>query len=244
MYPTMISHHIPVAMREENGELLSAKFSTKSDGPFVCFDCGEQLVLKLGKSRVAHFSHMRGSQCNGGGESLQHRYAKHILATTLPRWSFMKNCPRCECPYTRTGPMDYQFKEHSAVEELAVGPYKIDVGVVQSEKCVAAVEVYHTHKVDIEKRQYLLAYGIPLIEVVAQHIIGCYEEEIYLATFDSTVPCTSCSEEVRKKTFAKQNRPCYDCKTWRPIDTLERFVPPETHPYPIAYRCSMCVGIS
>jgi hypothetical protein len=232
--------HIPIAMREETGELLTAKFSTKADGPFVCFECGEQLVLKTGAHRVKHFSHLRGSKC-GGGESLQHRYAKYILSTTLSRWSFMKTCPRCQCPYTRTGPMDYQFRTHSAREELSIGSFKIDVGVIDDDKCVAALEVYYTHKVDAFKRQQLEAQNIPVIEVVAEHVIGAFEEDQYLLGFYATSTCKGCSEEVRKKAFSKQNRPCYDCGTWLAIDTLERFVPPETHPYPIAYRCTACV---
>jgi hypothetical protein len=153
----------------------------------------------------------------------------------------MKTCRRCDCPYTRTGPMDYQFAErHRAFEELGVGPFKIDVGVMLDQRCVAALEVYYTHKVDRAKRDQLEARNIPVIEVVAEHVIGAFEEEMWLLAFYADSPCKPCTEQIRKQTFAKQNRPCYDCGSWRAIETLTSFIPPETHKYPTAYRCNIC----
>ena len=76
------------------------------DGLYTC-DCpdGHRVCLKLpsGREHVEyrgpHFSHLpkSDSECRGGGESVEHKAAKHMLRAKRGEYSFMtERCPECK----------------------------------------------------------------------------------------------------------------------------------------------------
>jgi competence CoiA-like predicted nuclease len=85
-------------------KLISATKSEKTEGPFFCFECNEELVLRKGDIREHHFSHKNNSVCImnnidgfgtvGGGESLEHYNLKMNLKSYLDT---RKDCANVQC---------------------------------------------------------------------------------------------------------------------------------------------------
>ena len=76
-----------VAMKGKSTAI--AMDSEKDGGPYSCPECGDVLQLKKGFLKVHHFSHIPGSSCHYGIESVAHREAKVSLFTQL------KNSTQC-----------------------------------------------------------------------------------------------------------------------------------------------------
>src|SRR5579862_5390526 len=56
----------------------------KDDGPFVCPECGKEVILKKGTVRTHHFAHIPPTDCQyGTGESEAHRQAKAAIYASL-----------------------------------------------------------------------------------------------------------------------------------------------------------------
>jgi competence protein CoiA len=51
------------AKRISDGETVVAYFEQKRNGPFRCVTCSEDVILKIGKSRVNHFAHANPFAC-------------------------------------------------------------------------------------------------------------------------------------------------------------------------------------
>lgn len=65
------------AKRKSDGQTITAYFERKSNGPFVCLDCSEEVLLKSGRNRVSHFAHANPIACKlATGESETHRRCK------------------------------------------------------------------------------------------------------------------------------------------------------------------------
>jgi competence protein CoiA len=65
------------ARRKSDGQTVTAYLETKRNAPFLCLDCGEEVVLKIGRRRINHFAHVNPLACRfAEGESEAHRYCK------------------------------------------------------------------------------------------------------------------------------------------------------------------------
>jgi competence protein CoiA len=74
------------AKRKLTGEIVTAYLSSKSDGPFACPDCSDEVILKAGRRTVNHFSHVNPLACRfAQGESEAHRYCKLEIYESLLR---------------------------------------------------------------------------------------------------------------------------------------------------------------
>jgi hypothetical protein len=173
-----------VARRIEDGRTVwinDAKRQRIQPRSLVCLnaECHTPVFARTGSKRKWHFCHYRDEykkKCKrdvkfSHGESAMHLICKHFLASENSRCCYVDAvCVRCHvkrevCRYTRG--MEAQI-EHS----IADGKYIIDVALLDkvSKKVVAAVEVFHTHKVDYEKAEYMRQNGIALLEVDTSQI--------------------------------------------------------------------------
>ncbi len=243
----MSFHSIPVAMVGVNNELRTASDVDRKEGPFTCVECNQRLILKKGEIKAAHFAHEADSVCKG--ESVYHKAAKRIISTHLKSFMFMEVCKGCQVIMHNVAKMEYEFHKHTAAEEYAFGKYRLDVGVLNEQGVVvAAIEVFHTHAVDADKYNTILAYNVPVIEVGAKEVINAYESQSFLLTFHVHKYCKVCTEqqrvkEIEKQTlqFSRQHKKCYQCKRWRKNEEVENCPPPPSHPYFRAYLCYFCV---
>jgi competence protein CoiA len=72
------------AKRKSDGEIVTAYFSSKSHAPFICAQCGDEVVLKCGRNRINHFAHVNPLACKEAtGESEIHRRCKMEIFEAL-----------------------------------------------------------------------------------------------------------------------------------------------------------------
>jgi competence protein CoiA len=65
------------ARRKSDGQTVHAYFLSKREDRFLCPECNEEVILKMGKKRVNYFAHATPLICRfGTGESDSHRACK------------------------------------------------------------------------------------------------------------------------------------------------------------------------
>lgn len=72
------------ARRKSDGEVVTAYFESKANGPYVCLECHEEVILKTGRARVNHFAHANPIACKfATGETEDHRRCKMEIFEAL-----------------------------------------------------------------------------------------------------------------------------------------------------------------
>ncbi len=80
------------AKRKLTGETITAYFATKAHGPFKCPDCGDEVILKTGRSTVNHFAHVNPLAClYAENESDEHRRCKMEIFEALQKLPNVRN---------------------------------------------------------------------------------------------------------------------------------------------------------
>jgi len=80
------------ALRKSDGKTVHAYFESKANGPFVCLECNDKLILKTGKLKINHFAHADPLRCQfGQGESEEHRRCKMEIYEALLREPGVQN---------------------------------------------------------------------------------------------------------------------------------------------------------
>ena len=80
------------AKRKTEGEIVAAYFERKSNAPFLCLECNEEVILKTGRSRVNHFAHANPIACKFAmGESEIHRRCKMEIFEVLQKTQDVQN---------------------------------------------------------------------------------------------------------------------------------------------------------
>lgn len=196
--------NIPFALND--GNLIHA--DEYLGGKLKCPGCSQALYFrKRHKRKLSHmvcnvrctFVHANKTLC----ETYEHKTAKKIIASTLPSWTFIvSECTCCSTVQT----LQY---DHSGVEEVAYGPFRLDVGVLQSTRIVGCVEIYKSHRVDPEKKHYL-NLRIPWVEVRAFDVLQNFHNEHYTleSLHKKNIVCSSCEE--RKREEAERNLMHYE----------------------------------
>ena len=80
------------AKRKSDGQTVTAYLESKSNAPFVCLECNEEVLLKTGRRRVNHFAHANPIACRfAAGESHAHRRCKMEIYVALQREPGVRN---------------------------------------------------------------------------------------------------------------------------------------------------------
>jgi competence protein CoiA len=78
--------HMLSAKRKSDGQTVAAYFESKSNAPFVCLQCNEEVILKVGRHRINHFAHANPIACKFAvGESEAHGRCKIELFQALQK---------------------------------------------------------------------------------------------------------------------------------------------------------------
>ncbi len=81
------------AIRKTDNEKVNAWLESKSNKPFACPECSDEVILKKGSIKCHHFSHKPPYDCEfGAGESEQHRKCKIELYNLLKSSSAVSDC--------------------------------------------------------------------------------------------------------------------------------------------------------
>lgn len=136
----------------------------------LCPCCGEPVTWKAGEVLAPHVAHTPESTCTAsGGETLLHRQAKDRIAEALRRTPSLwisTGCKRCSHHPSGFWSVDEWCDVRT---ELLVQTRRPDVALIgRSGRVVAAVEIYHSHKVDRAKAEDLRDAGLPWVEVHAK----------------------------------------------------------------------------
>jgi len=74
------------ASRKSDGQTVTAYLESKANGPFVCLQCREEVILKTGRHRTNHFAHANPIACKFlTGESEIHRRCKMEIFEALQK---------------------------------------------------------------------------------------------------------------------------------------------------------------
>lgn len=133
---------------------------------YYCPGCGEEVILRRGEVKVAHFAHKSGTNCTQ--ESILHKTAKKLIIEVITNYRdrvrIQRHCAICGVEHYQPLPADII----SALPEIRLeSGFIADVGLLDSSKTRAAVEVHVTHFVDERKESEI---GIPFIEVEGSDI--------------------------------------------------------------------------
>lgn len=186
-------------------------------GRWICLGCNWELVAKQGQIKAWHFAHKTESKCSGGGrggESNEHEAAKLIIKETLPKWTFIgQPCLVCAVPAIESFSFAEEFDDEATwevKEEVKIGDYRVDVGVLRNGKLWGAVEIWHKHKVELEKWLFLhktldgIVYEVKADEVLSNHANSKFVVQ------DQKMPnfvCDRCEhkkEEQRRQALLKE----------------------------------------
>jgi hypothetical protein len=245
--------NIPLAV-DENKVLYSPVTSEKSRNYF-CPACGDPVILKQGKVRIAHFAHKVSNSCNQ--ETIIHKTAKLLIQKVVHKWKLGKSsypiiqgeCQICEAITNQPLP----DKVESAVLEHKLADGSIaDVALLVEGMVQAAVEIRVTHAVGEMKTKRL---SIPFIELDGNEVIE--NPEAWRPITDNFKPltCDKCKTayslfQAKVMKIAKDNNVdlptsyyrfgftrCWKCKreiivfAWQGSETSNDFVP-ELKPIP------------
>ena len=92
------------ARRKSDGAIVTAYFESKTNGPFVCAQCKEEVALKAGRNRINHFAHVNPIACKfAEGEGETHRQCKMEIYEALQRTPGVSNVA-LELPFENCRP--------------------------------------------------------------------------------------------------------------------------------------------
>lgn len=125
----------------------------------ICPSCGEKLVAKKGNIKAHHFAHITGSNCAYGYETSLHRLAKDLIEKiryiTLPAVKVGNDVILYQPCKARIQSIKLEKKLDSVRPDI----------LVEINNKVLAIEIYVTHKVDLEKIKKIKDNNLPTIEI-------------------------------------------------------------------------------
>ena len=143
-----------------------------------CPLCEKTVIMRLGQKNVHHVAHTPDSICAATQpETALHINTKYYLQQELQKsselyiWQFCEGIPQkiFHYPYlcNEENKRSVLFsKNWDRVEvEWQVGPYWLDVAMLNRDEVVGAIEVLVTHETEAEKKTYLNSLNIPWVEI-------------------------------------------------------------------------------
>lgn len=248
---------VPVALNSI-GETVTPTCS-KDDGPFMCIDCKESVILKQGETNRWHFAHSNtgnagNTLCSAGGESYAHMAAKMLLVKYISRFRFTSKCRSGDHIYR------HQYAKCTASPEYRYdGIHSADVGVFYEKYLKSIVEVKMSHATTGESLKTRIdRVGAKNVWEVSAMDVLKYQNKLVLSkdtvTLDSIIPYqdSRCKKEcIFLDSKCSSKRPCYVCNKWgqgffrivtpkRYIDT-DRYYGPVNHAYLCFDCCMECI---
>ena len=181
-----------------DSQLIHANDASR-EGDYFCPACEQRLLLRRGKIMTPHFAHKSKSGCSG--ETIKHHVAKRLISDVIASWKTGEtNAPKigvhCQhdwCNETKWMPIPQEVS--SAILELSISEYRVDVALMSGETPIAAIEIQASHPVDNTKAKQL---PIPFIEVDADAVIDNPMELISIRDTLKRHTCVKCRDTKAK----------------------------------------------
>lgn len=177
---------------DASGHLIDPKQAVKGEAYF-CPECNSPLVFRKGEVLRPHFAHAVETNCSG--ESVLHIAAKMKVCDAINDYisnggyevDLAWNCPKCRLPTAHT---IGKTATYCTTEKTLETGHRIDVALMDGDKCILCIEILNTHKVDDEKAQALNESGYYWAEVLASDVVASPH---YLIATRSNLPiCYPC----------------------------------------------------
>lgn len=144
---------------------VASPWTAPAGDHYSCMACSERVIVRRGAVRRAHFAHLPESTRTVSYESIEHAAFKRLLVQGLRlHQKFVRNFTCLDCRLPRQRPSTI-LPGARIDEEVVIGSFRADVGVVRDGRPVLAFEVYVTHEVGEDKGRRL---AVPWIEVLGQ----------------------------------------------------------------------------
>lgn len=151
---------------DKEGKLYNAKVAEK-EKQYYCPSCKEEVILRKGEIRTAHFAHKATSKCSE--ESVIHKTAKLLIQQAIRSWKkenkrapvIIERCPICY------NPSEVRIIEQMQIED-AVLEYKLpegyitDIALIANDEIKMVIEIKVTHAVEKKKEEKI---NVPFVEL-------------------------------------------------------------------------------
>lgn len=166
-------------------EKLVTADSAERGQNFTCPRCKEDLILKRGEIKAAHFAHKPDmSECSL--DLITHQIAMDLLCRDDISFEWEYQCQKYYEYDSDIGGVLYGcgafqkkrlggYKQENIQQEYTIDAYRIDIAILRDSGSLhGGIEVHRTHKVDDGKWAYFNKNKIPCVEVEAQSVIDAY----------------------------------------------------------------------
>lgn len=241
--------------RNKNGTLSSAENATEQ-GPFSCFGCNGELVLRRAHFRSRknlrlnsatrfsvrqHFAHVADGYACSRNETWLHSAAKYMLATE-PLHPMVFHCTDCDIKY------DFHLVSESDVR--GVVEYRmpngriVDVALLVGDQCVGVLEVCHSHPCDDSKLLDLTdMVQDAWAELSARNIVYYMQKKQPIPiSVCSASRCAGCKEKFERKATDLMCRTIGDghaCSSTQLHLMAKQMLKAEPF-YPLVIHCAVC----
>lgn len=203
----------PYALNKQGN--LTPPTEASKDSIYYCPSCEKPLIFKRGDIKIPHFAHYPEFKHLCSQESIEHQTAKRLIKAEIEKWksgkcdapTLQRECSECNWEKVTHRLPD---KVESATLEYNIDGYRVDVALIDTTgTAIAAVEIFHTHRIDKDKASTL---SIPFIELKAEDIIE--EPNLWITINHSGLNNTTCptckSFRERVKAIAEQTNVQFD----------------------------------
>lgn len=186
---------VPFAFNE--ARVLFSAESAERGCRYFCPACNDEVILKKGEVKVAHFAHKDSDVCSQ--ETIIHKTAKYLVFKAVSDWKsgkagsplIRRQCRICPASIDQSLP----DKVTSArIEYRLPDQFVVDVALMVNEQPTAAVEIRVFHAVDEVKAAMM---SIPFIELDGNEVLE--HPNFWVPLVDSFKPfaCQICADTVK-----------------------------------------------
>lgn len=241
---------VPYARTASDDTPLFACDTQKSQGPFECYACRSEVILKRGAVLCPHFAHKSTEACGGGGESVRHNACKFWVCKQLtnPEFKIVSPCGACgdEVVVFRGAP----GTQGTVEERHRHKPYQIDTHALRGAQ-EFFIEVHNTNRCSPQKTEYLNRTNGRLLEIKC---LDLHDFPMTFTTEDAVVQrCKACRQRDFEAAQSRLAR-TYFTKWVKRVRQSRKISPPPIMParnvfmparqvFPARYdlpSCAMC----
>jgi hypothetical protein len=201
----MTNHFYLGGINTKTNKMELSNIALKTNN-YKCPECDNDIILKKGKIKKAHFSHKANSNCrfyDRQGETATHWNAKYMMKNKLEhRHPLIFYCKCNCCRNKRTTVIEYNnlsipIVEHRYSQQHSTNYWFADVALLTGNHIDNIIEIIHTSKTDEWKRD-----GYKWVEVKAEDVN--METNEYVCQREYT--CDDCIELNNQRLLKQKQR--------------------------------------
>jgi len=189
------------------GKLIHISERLSRENKYTCPSCMEAVIARKGNINTHHFAHKPNSSCSANEETMLHYFAKHYLASNKDEniafqfpTSFFHTIKGISTAVSITAEIKYvpirlnHILDYFSTDieegkvERPIGNFVADVLFTGSyeDSSEFVIEIFVTHSMEDQKRNYFVEENIPYIEVspsINNEVISFFVTDMFLPDF-------------------------------------------------------------